>query len=131
VKSSLAASNPSRLSLPALRKRSNDVALEVLTDGIDLPDHTPRRAPTVRELRERAIALGVPPPNHPARTGAQRDRTEFMHLLSAASGTITATCPEQEGRGEGRPGYRANDPDRLAAPLIEGARAYAESSCGG
>jgi HK97 family phage prohead protease len=75
-----------RLSLTALRKRSTDLALEVLTDGIDLPDESRDRVPTAAELRERAIELGVPaPPSTYYERVLNQTRTEFMHLLNDAS----------------------------------------------
>jgi hypothetical protein len=83
VKSSLAASNPSRLSLPALRKRSNDVALEVLIGRIELPDDSRHRVPTATELRERAIALGVPIASTYHEQVRDEARGEFMHLLNS------------------------------------------------
>ena len=86
VKSALAASNAARLSLAALRKRSDDLALEVLTDGIELPDPSRRHVPTTAELREQAIAIGgIPVPNTCRERVRNKTRTEFMHLLSSVS----------------------------------------------
>jgi hypothetical protein len=121
VKSALASSNPARLSLAALRKQSSDLALEVLTDGINFPSDSRRRVP--------------PRPNCASEPSlsAFRSRARIANRYATRPGCSSCTSwapphepPRQhaahEGRGKVAPGIAPAPLDRLAALCRWGAR---------